>query len=276
MINKKTIIRHKSSVFQYLNYVKFIGDSIESHSAVYGYKAQIAEAAQCQRSHLSLVLKGKAHFSLEQAVGVADFLKLDWKEKNFFVLLVQFARAGTSELKEFVRTQIEEQIKAQENLTQRIAEKTVLPEEKSAVLYSSWEPLAILIALSIPEKRSLSALSEHLQLKTEHVERVLAQLQGIGLAENHGYEWRATEHTLHLPKTSRFNSLNHSHWRQKAVQNSFLQTDDVHYTSVCTLSKADVKKMKQMLLEFIDQSREVVAPSPEEELYCLTCDWFRV
>lgn len=276
MINKKTITENKSSIYIYLNYVEYLKGTIQNNAGTYGYKAKVAEAAQCQRSHLSLILKGRAHFTAEQAIGVADFLGLNWKEKNYFLLLIQHARAGTHKLKSFTKTQIEEHIKAQENLSQRIAEKTILPEEKSAIVYNSWEPLAIIIALSLPTMRTSAAIAERLQLKKEHVEKILQQLKEINLIENHGLEWRAAEKNIHVPKTSRFNSLNHAHWRQKAVQNSFLDNEDIHYTSVCTLSSSDAKKMKQMLLEFIDRGREVIAPSAEEELYCLTCDWFQV
>ena len=276
MINKKIINETKSNVYEHLSYVGYLKSVIQNNAATYGYKAKIAESAGCQRSHLSLVLKGRAHFSIEQAINLADFLELDWKSKNYFLLLVQYARAGTQKLRLFLKTQMEEFLKAQENLSQRIHDKTVLAEEKSAIVYSSWEPLAIIIALSLPSIKTSSEIAERLQLKKEHVEIVLNQLKEIGLTEKNGSEWRATEKNIHVPKTSRFNALNHSHWRQKAVQSSFMQNDDIHYTSVCTLSKADISKMKQMLLEFIDRSREIVAPSPEEELYCLTCDWFRV
>ena len=145
-----------------------------------------------------------------------------------------------------------------------------------AVIYNTWEPLAVIIAMSLPNVRTPSAIAERLELKIAHVEKILEQLKNIGLAENHDSEWRATESTIHVPKTSRFNSLNHSHWRQKAVQNSYFQNEDVHYTSVCTLSKSDTIKMKQMILEFIDKRRAIVAPSAEEEIFCLTCDCFRV
>ena len=80
---------------------------LRSRPGVYGFKAQLASAARCQRSHLSLVLAEKAHFSAEQAIGVADFLELSWKEKSFLLLLVNYARASTSELKTFVKLQIE-------------------------------------------------------------------------------------------------------------------------------------------------------------------------
>lgn len=273
---KKIISKEKVIIFQYLSYIEFMSHMIEQQRSIYGYKAQIAEAAQCQRSHLSLVLSGKAHLSPEQALGVANFFELNRQEKGFFLLLVQYARAGSPGLKSFIKTQIDEQLKAREDLGQRIVEKVVLPEEHTAILYSSWEPLAVLISLTIPTTRAPVAIADRLGLRREHVEKILADLERINLVENHGAEWRARQNNIHLPKSSRFNGPNHSHWRQRAVQNAMLDNEDVHYTSVCTLSRKDAQKLKQMLLEFIDHGRELIAPSAEEELYCLTCDWFRV
>jgi hypothetical protein len=48
----------------------------------------------------------------------------------------------------------------------------------------------------------------------------------------------------------------------------------LHYTAVHALSIKDVERVKEIMIGAIRQSREVVKPSPEEELICVACDVF--
>jgi hypothetical protein len=46
--------------------------------------------------------------------------------------------------------------------------------------------------------------------------------------------------------------------------------------AVQALSRADALAVRSLVLEFLDAQRKIVAPSPSEEAYCLTLDWFLV
>lgn len=52
--------------------------------------------------------------------------------------------------------------------------------------------------------------------------------------------------------------------------------DEIPYTMVQSMTVPAAEKIKQRLLEFIDESRKITGPSKEEELICITCDLFRV
>ena len=114
-------------------------------------------------------------------------------------------------------------------------------------------------------------------MSEEFVQKTLVELKALGLVQNVGNDWLPTKNTIHVPRESQFNTLNHSHWRQRALQNAFLANEkDIHYTSVCTLSLNDVKRLRQVVFNLIDESRKIVELSKEEEMFCLTCDWFKV
>jgi hypothetical protein len=49
----------------------------------------------------------------------------------------------------------------------------------------------------------------------------------------------------------------------------------LHYTAVHSLSQADFHKIREQLLGMLDRTRAIIAPSAEEDLACLTVDWFR-
>lgn len=265
------------NVFKHLDYRVFLRQQIETNEATYGYKAQLAAAAGCQRSYLSQVLAEKADFLPEHALGLAIHWSLGAVETDYWMNLVSYARASNKELRTFLREKIESARRDQDNLVKRISEKTVLPETTAAIFYSSWQYLAINILLTIPGYRTVRAIGERLQLGEAVVAKSLAQLAELGLIVKSGNEWLPTSSTIHIPRDSQFNSLNHSHWRTRAVADSFIAPEgSVHYTSVCSVSRADAEKLKELALRLVDDSRKVIAPSPEEELFCLTVDWFKV
>jgi uncharacterized protein (TIGR02147 family) len=264
-------------VFKYMDYLDYLEIQIKFNASEYGYKAQLAEAAGCQRSFISQVLSGMTHLMPEHAVGLSEFWQLSGSEKEYFLNLVLHARAGSKKLKEHYKERLTAARLEQENLSKRIKEKAELPEEKAAIFYSQWHYLAINILLTIPQYRTIPAISHRLGLHEEVVRKSLTQLEALGMAARSGTTWSTLASTIHVPRDSQFNALNHSHWRKRAVDNAFLaSTNDIHYTSVCSLSLEDVEKLKDLVLQLIDRSRKIIAPSKEEELFCLTCDWFKV
>lgn len=266
-----------SRIFNYLDYIKWIHQAIRENKSVFGYKAKLAEAAGCQRSYFSLVLREKSHLTLEHALGLAQFWRMTESERNYFLDLVNLGRAANQPLRDYYKQKLLKLRTEQENFAQRFLETQPLSNEFTAIFYSQWYYLAVMMALTIPSLRNPSALADRLKLDESTIIKVLQQLIDLGLAVKNGNQFFPTRTKLHLPKESHFNSLNHAHWRTKAVENSFLNRDgDIHYSSVCTLSRDDIEKIKQIILQSIDASREIIEPSKEEDLYCLNIDWFRL
>jgi len=270
-------MEQKNSIFNYLNYIEFLIYQVKINKKVYAYKAQLAEMAGCQRSFISQVINDKAHISIEHAIGLASFWALSEIEKDYFLNLVLLARTSNKKLKEHLLRKLEAARKDSENLTKRIQEKTVLGDESASIFYSNWQYLAVTILISIPKFRTVGAIATRLGVSDGFVQKTLVELKVLGLVQNIGTEWVATNSTIHVPRDSQYNTLNHSHWRQRALQNAFLADDnDIHYTSVCTLTLNDAERIRQIVFRLIDESRKIVEPSKEEEIFCLTCDWFKV
>jgi hypothetical protein len=45
---------------------------------------------------------------------------------------------------------------------------------------------------------------------------------------------------------------------------------------VITVSRADVRRIKDLLIDSVEKTNGLVAASPEEELWCLALDFFEV
>ena len=86
----------KKALFEYSDYKLYLSDKIDGmpkHGR--GERSKLAEALRCHLAYVSQVLKGEAQLSLEQADIINQYFDHSPDEADFFLLLVQAARAGT-------------------------------------------------------------------------------------------------------------------------------------------------------------------------------------
>ena len=240
-----------------------------------GTRAQLAEAAQCQPTYISQVLNGKAHLSPEQAERLTRYLRLSQEEAQFFMLLCHKDRSGTTELKNFYISQIEERIAQRMNVVNRLGKDNVLDEAQHAIYYSSWQYAAIHVALTKPETRTRESLARYFNIPLERVDQILDFLVRCGLAQENKGVFQTGTAVLRLGKDSPHIFKHHSHWRQQAIESLERETTtDLHYSATLTLSKADVLKLKERMLDEIKNNIDIVRQSAEEEVYVYTVDFY--
>lgn len=130
------------------------------------------------------------------------------------------------------------------------------------------------MALMLPELRHPQAISRYLGIPVETVQRVLDFLVKAALVkEEDGY--RVGSSLIHLGRDSDNIIKHHTNWRLKALESlSQEKINDLHYSVLYCMSQADALKIKDRLLNVIQENLEIVAPSPEEALYCQTLDFF--
>lgn len=96
-------------LFESVDYKQYLIDVLTSNTlGGRGARTTLAQAAGCQLAFISQVLNGNADFSLEQADGISRYLSQNSKERDYFLLLVQYARAGTESLRAHFMRQIKE------------------------------------------------------------------------------------------------------------------------------------------------------------------------
>jgi uncharacterized protein (TIGR02147 family) len=243
----------------------------------HGVRSQLAQAMGCQLAYLSQVLKGEAHLSLEQAEAANRFLGHGRDESNFFFLLIQLARAGTPALREHLR---EEMKLAQEkwlSLHDRLEIKKALSAEDQAIYYGAWYYAAIHVALSIPELQTKEALSARFALPLTRVSQVLDFLLSSGLAVRDHGRFKIGNSRIHLDKGSPLIIQHHTHWRVRSLLAfEHEESDELHYSSVITLSRKDIARIKGILVQAIKESDVLMRQSKEEEICGLAMDLFRL
>jgi uncharacterized protein (TIGR02147 family) len=264
------------TVFAYSHYRDFLQKRIDG-ATERGALTRLAEAAKCQRSHISRVLSGQLHLTPEQAFLIARHLHLGQSESAYFCKLVDWERAGDAEYRAALAGELRALKREQENLSKRLGDAHIGTSERELLYYSSWYWSAIHVLVSIPEFQTVSAISSHLSLSPFLVEGCLRQLEKFELVKHEKGKWKFAGGSLHLSKDSPLNAIQHGNWRSRAVLDSQNRgSDGVHYTVVQSLSRKDFEQVKELVLSTIDKYSRIAKPSKEEELICFACDFFKV
>ena len=98
-------------LFEYTQYKDFLNDKLdELDQGGRGSRAQMSRAIDCQTAYTAQVLRGSAHFSLEQAEAINEFLGHTEDQGYYFLTLLQWAKAGTKKLQNRFIMKLESQI----------------------------------------------------------------------------------------------------------------------------------------------------------------------
>jgi len=242
-----------------------------------GFRKALAEATGCQTAYISQILNGHYHLSLEQAEAAARFLGFTRDETRYFVLLVESQRAGTVTLRQLLFEQLQEMRERHLVIKERIGVSTELSEQDRERYYSSWHYAAVHIAVTIPRLRTRVALGRALRIPSRKLGEVLEFLLAVGLLAKEGERFSPGPAQIHLPKDSPAIYQHHWNWRKQAMAqiHSDYAEDNVHYSSISSLSAEDAQKVRALLTQAISDAVGVIKKSPEEQLFGINVDFFR-
>jgi uncharacterized protein (TIGR02147 family) len=264
-------------IFEFDDYKRFLAGMIEANQFQTGYKSRLASAMGSPPSFLSQVLHSHVELSLDHGIRLARFWSLSSLEQAYFQDLISLSRAGSQELKDYLKSRLNQARAQAQDLSQRFERPKISSSDEQWTYYTTWYFAAIHLLLTVPGFKTIEKIAQKLRLPEEQVEETLKTLQQMGLVEATGKSWKVTQKSIHLPKTSAASPVNHWIWRQKGIESIHRATpDDLHYTALHTLSHQSIAKLKGILLRAIDDIRKEVEPSPEEDLVCINLDLFRV
>lgn len=268
----------KKTIYDYLNYKEFLNQKISSMPQKgRGIRLKLAQALSCQTAYISQVLNRETNFSLEQAVKVSQFFEFNKEESRFFLLLVQLERAGSHDLVVFLKNEIQDILTKRAEIETRVNITDSLDERNQHIYYSVWYYAAIHILLSIPEFQTPKKISEHLRLSLKKVYEVIDFLCETGLAKREGDRYFIGQTRIHLGKNTIQIRRHHTNWRNQAITSIDKNSpDDLHYSSVISMGKKDTVAIKEIMMKAIEECREVIRVSPEEQLQVMTIDFFKL
>jgi uncharacterized protein (TIGR02147 family) len=268
----------KKTLFEHADYKAYLKDRIEnSPSKGRGMKLKIAEFISCQTSFVSQVLNGEANFSLEQGIKLNSFFDHTKEEGRYFIFLLHSERAGSTELRAFLKDEMKEITDKRSDLKNRIDIKNSLKKVDQQVYYSSWMYACIHIMTSIPQFQTPLAISKHLNLPREKVMEVLTFLEETGLAQKNGPRYEIGVTKIHLSKDSPQIQRHHTNWRMQAINAVDMnRPEDLHYSTVVSMAASDVPQVKEVLIKSIEECRKIIRESKEEKVQTICIDFFGV
>ncbi|MGK5085548.1 TIGR02147 family protein [Bdellovibrionota bacterium FG-1] len=263
------------TLFDFKDYRSYLKYVLPTGGHLRGSRIRLAEALGVQKGFISAVLHDKGEFSLEQAFRISRFLAHSEEEREFFLLLVQMARAGSKDLEGHFLNKINAMLVGRREIRERISTQATLSEADQLVYYSSWHYTAIHMCLMISGLRTPDGIARYLGLPTRAVSKILAFFVKTGLAEQRGTAYIAGPTRIHIASDSHFVSKHHTNWRMQAIQSmDRTQSEDLHYSLVMSISKGAAEKIREILLNSIQTTEPVIREAKDEGVYAMTIDLF--
>lgn len=264
------------SVYQAKSYKVFIRLWVETQPR--GAWVRLADAIGVSQSLLSLTVNGERDLSLEAAVLVADQIGLTEKETQFFLLLVEYERAGSARLKEVLKSQLETQRRAHTQVKNLVQPDQELSEEARSQFYSSFVYSAVRNLTAIDRYQTVEALQNQLQLPRDVIQRVLEFLvsQGLCLIDKRGRYTYGPAWT-HIAGDHPLVNKHHQNWRLRAMTRmEQFRDSDLFFTGPMSLSNDLAEELRIRLAEWLRDVQREVRPSKSETARCLNIDWFEI
>jgi uncharacterized protein (TIGR02147 family) len=265
----------KNSLFEFVDYKAYLRSRMNRmERGGRGFRSELARTVGCQTGYVTQVLNNSANFSLEQAVAINKLLGHTRQEARFFLLLIDYARAGTADLKRHFAEIIEESVQNHLNLKERFQVKQSISEIDQMAYYGEWAYVAIHVIVSIPSLQTPEAIAKAIDLPEVKVRRILEFLIGIGLVVEKNGRYSVGINRLHLGKDSPLLAKHHINWRLKALTSIDREDEEsLRYTSVISIAKSDALEIKRRFVKFLEEYNSVVKDSKDESMYCLTVDF---
>lgn len=241
----------------------------------WGTISRVAKHLRVQPSLVSQIISGLKPISVEQAIALSAFLGLNELETDYFVLLVEFDRAGSQQAKLYFRKKLESEKRRSLDLSRRVQKQTILSQADQAVFYSSWLYPAIRLYCSLGSGLTLDEVADRFALSRERASRILEFLCNTGLCVKRGHVYAMGPQITHLDRESPFISRHYVNWRSKSLQKSdSLNEDELMYSAPFSISRKDFELLRERLVLFIQEFLKTVQESDPEEIACLNLDLF--
>lgn len=266
------------SIFEARDYKKWVVETVEAMAkGGRGQYASMANYLGISPTIVTQVFRGDRELTAEQAVLLCEFFGLNKPESRHFILLVNYARAGSVRYKKILLEEIEESALRAEELKNRVTQDLQLTEEAKSILYANWYYLAVWSFCALPETKTLETISDRLKLPRRKIGEALEFLKKYGLIAEEAGEFKIRGALLHLESDSPHIARHHQNWRLQAFRKYEEDAkENLFYTAPVTLSKQDAVVVREKLLQFVAEAVDLIKDSPSEDCFCLCMDWFRV
>ena len=138
-----------------------------------------------------------------------------------------------------------------------------------------WWYGAIHVLVSFTGFKTRDAICSHLCLSSEIADDVLNFLVSRGLVTERKGAYDIGKTRIHLGSKSPLIARHHANWRMKSIESlEQPRADDLHYSALIALSRKDAKRVRNMILEFLQATEGILMKTNEEAPFVLALDLF--
>lgn len=200
------------------------------------------------------------------------FLDHSEKEADYFLLLVQYARAGTVSLEKYFLDKIEQSSQLENRFN---ANSDTLSDSHSYYYYQTWYISAIHVLLSVKKIITAEHISNYLGLSRKKVRETLDSLIELGLVEEKKGKLQLGQKRVYAPAGSIRSERNHTNWRQHAIGAiAKRKKENIHYSAVYTMSKKDIQEIKKQIENLCVENSERVHHTTPEDAFVFNVDFY--
>ena len=264
------------SIFDFIDYKDYLNAWLENlPKKGHGEMRRMALHLNVSTTMMSQVLRGNKDFSSELASELADYLNLNDNETDYFFLMIDYARAGSHNLKTKLKKRLEHKKNESQKLVNRMPKDAELSEQNKAIYYSSWMYTGVRNLSAIPYYSDIDKISEKLNLPRNQIQKVVDFLIQNQLCVLKDGKLEVGPQKTHIGNNSLLVHKHHQNWRLQGF-NKMVQSDDenLFYTAPMSLSKELASEIRQELPSIIEKIIKRVGPSESEVVRCLNIDWF--
>lgn len=263
------------SYSDYRSYIKVWLKESKRHKS--SNLTKLAHVIQVHPTFLSQVVLGGKDLSLEQAALMCRHFEFTKLEQEYFFVLIQIDKAGSSLLQEILVTKKKE-IEAEKNkLANRFKKHRQLSGEQKAIFYSSWIYMAAWASTGIQKGQTVLGVAELYGLPKSKADEVLSFLTQTGLCEEKNGIYTPGETHVHVANESPFVVKHHINWRIKAIQQmDHREPAELFFTAPMALSENDFLVLREKFNVAIQETVKVVSDSNAEKVACLNLDFFKL
>ena len=238
---------------------------------------KISLALNMHTTLISQILNGKKCLTEEQASQLCVYMGLTQLETDCFLKLIQIERAGTENLKNIYKRQLQEIRTQATEVRSRVPESKELNEQDRALFYSSWQYSLVRLLTSIEHFQTAPEIAQRLNLSISRAQEILDFLTSRGLCKEAHGRYMRTEKNTHIEAHSSLVVRHHQNWRNKSIEfQERITPEDLVFTAPVSISKKDVPKIRTILLDAISDIAKLIELSSSEEVVYLGIDWIKM
>ena len=265
----------EADIWSYSDYRSYLNAWIKAQPrAGYGKSNQMAMHLNTSRTLISQVLRGVRDLTMEQGYDLANFLELSRAETEYFMSLLNAARAGTVSLSTYfndVASKLKEK-------SQRIAERVGSPaidEKVQREFYSDYKYTAVRMATEHPALNDANSIANALGIDPAKTKEIVDFLLAHNLIVKKSDQLTIGPAATHIGSDNPLVVNHHRNWRLRSMDTmSGGTSENLFFTAPMAISKDDEAWLKQKLLTLIEDLTKRAKHTKAESLIALNIDLF--